>query len=236
MIDRSLNFGRPLVRRFLEDARPYREVLDIGAGNGADLLTARAVEPACRLHAIEVWPAYVERLQKQGVEVASLDLERDRMPFGDESIDVVIANQILEHTKEVFWIFDQVARVLRVGGQLIIGVPNLASAHNRLLLLIGRQPSVIKTASAHVRGFTKPDLLQFVDHAWPRGLRLRDHGGANFYPFPPALARPLARALPTLAWGLFLRLEKTRPYGGEFLAFPERARLETNFYTGPAAT
>jgi SAM-dependent methyltransferase len=236
MIDRSLNFGRPIVRRFLEESRPYGIVLDIGAGNGADLLAARQIEPDCQLCAIEAWPPYVERLREQGVEVASLDLERDPMPFADEAIDVVIANQILEHTKEVFWIFDQVARVLGVGGQLIIGVPNLASAHNRLMLLLGRQPSVIKTASAHVRGFTKPDLLGFVDEVWPGGLRVRDHGGANFYPFPPALARPLARALPTLAWGLFLRLEKTRPYGGEFLAFPARARLETNFYTGPPTT
>lgn len=233
MIDRSLNYGRPIVRRFLAAARPYRRVLDIGAGQGADLLAARAIEPECRLHAIEAWPPYVERLRDEGIEVFNLDLERDPMPFEDEAIDVVIANQILEHTKEVFWIFDQIARVLRVGGQLIVGVPNLASGHNRLLLLFGRQPSVVKTASAHVRGFTRSDLLRFLDEAWPGGFRLRDHAGANFYPFPPVLAKPLARLLPTLAWGLFLRLEKTRSYDGAFRTFPERARLETNFYTGP---
>jgi SAM-dependent methyltransferase len=232
MIDRSLNYGRPIVHRFLRDAAPFRRVLDIGAGKGDDLLAAREVEPAAELHAIEVWPPNVAVLERHGITVAGLDLERDPLPFGDGLVDVVIANQILEHTKEVFWIFHEVARVLAVGGTLILGVPNLASLHNRLLLLAGRQPSVIKTASAHVRGFTRRDLCQFLDEAWPQGFAQRAHAGANFYPFPSAVANPLARLLPSLAWGLFLRLDKTRPYRGEFIEFPTRARLETNFFVG----
>jgi SAM-dependent methyltransferase len=235
MIERSLNYGRPIVRRFLEAARPYRQVLDLGAGKGVDLLTARAVQPDCALHAVEAWPPNVALLEEQGIGVVGLDLERDALPFADRSIEVVIANQILEHTKEVFWIWHEIARVLAPAGQLILGVPNLASAHNRLLLLLGRQPSVIKTASAHVRGFTRGDLLQFLALACPGVFAVREHAGANFYPLPPALARPLARALPGLAWGLFLRLQKQRDYQGEFLAYPARARLETNFYVGPGA-
>jgi SAM-dependent methyltransferase len=236
MIDRSLNYGRPIVRRFLEAARPYRSVLDLGAGTGTDLAAARAVQPDCTLHAVEAFPLNVALLERQGVAVTSLDLEREPLPFADGSFEVVIANQILEHTKEVFWIWHEIARVLAPQGQLILGVPNLASAHNRLLLLLGRQPSVIKTASAHVRGFTRGDLLQFLDQACPGVFVMREHAGANFYPLPPALARPLARALPGLAWGLFLRLQKQRAYQGEFLGYPARARLETNFYTGPTAT
>jgi SAM-dependent methyltransferase len=236
MIDRSLNYGRPIVRRFLEAARPYRQVLDLGAGKGVDLLTARAVQPDCALHAVEAWPPNVALLEQQGIGVVGLDLERDALPFADRSIEVVIANQILEHTKEVFWIWHEIARVLAPGGQLILGVPNLASAHNRLLLLLGRQPSVIKTASAHVRGFTRRDLEHFLAEVCPGLFALRDHAGANFYPLPPALAQPLARALPGLAWGLFLRLQKQAEYRGEFIAYPARARLETNFFTGPPAT
>jgi hypothetical protein len=95
---------------------------------------------------------------------------------------------------------------------------------------------VIKTASAHVRGFTRADLRHFLDAACPGGFAFRDWAGANFYPLPPALARPMARALPSLAWGLFLRLAKQREYQGEFLSFPAREQLETNFYTGPQST
>lgn len=234
MIDRALNYGRPVVRRFLDRSRPFRSVLDIGAGAGVDLLAARAVQPGAALHAIEVFPANVEALRGQGIAVSSLDLERDVFPFEEGAFDVVIANQILEHVKEVFWVFHEVTRVLRVGGVLIVGVPNLAALHNRVLLAVGRQPSVIKTASAHVRGFTRHDLVRFLNEIVPGGYALRDHAGANFYPFPGAVARPLAALFPGLAWGLFLRLEKTREAGRAFLDFPAAQQLETNFYTGRA--
>jgi SAM-dependent methyltransferase len=235
MIDRRLNYGRHLIARFLREARPYRRVLDLGAGRGDDLLAARRTEPAAELHAVEAHLPNVAALEGHGIRAHRLDIERDRLPFDDTAVDVVVANQILEHVKEVFWILHEVTRVLPIGGRLIVGVPNLASLHNRLLLLFGRQPTPIKVASAHIRGFTKPGLVGFLDDVFPCGYALRGSGGSNFYPFPATVARPLARALPGLAWGLFLHLEKRRSYGGEFLAFPGRHRLETNFFVGDYA-
>ena len=86
-----------------------------------------------------------------------------------------------------------------MGGKLIIGVPNLASLHNRILLCLGRQPSPIKTHSAHVRGYTKYDLLDFLQSCFPEGYALKDFKGSNFYPFPPVVAKPLAQILPNMA-------------------------------------
>lgn len=232
MIDRSLNYGRHLIRRYLRDAGEYRRVLDLGAGLGADLAAAREIRPSAELHAVEVYPPYVERLQAQGITVHAMNLERDPIPLADGSVDVVIANQVLEHTKEIFWIFHEISRALPVGGRAILGVPNLASLHNRLLLLLGRQPTAIQNATAHVRGYTRRDLLRVLERAFPGGYRLAEFGGSNFYPFPPAIARPLAAALPGLAWGMFLHLRKEREYAGEFLRFPGAEQMETNFFVG----
>lgn len=232
MIDRTLNYGRHHVRDFLRAAAPYRAVLDIGAGSGHDLALAREENPEARLYAIEANRGLVERLAGQGIEVHELNIEQDRFPFPDGSMDVVISNQILEHTKELFWIFHEVSRVLHEGGSLIVGVPNLASLHNRLLLMLGRQPTSLQNASAHVRGFTRSDLLRTLDAVFPGGYAPRNFGGSNFYPLPPTLARPLAAAFPGMAWGIFLRLEKQRQYSREFLDFPVDAELETNFFVG----
>lgn len=232
MIDRTLNYGRHHIRGFLRAAAPYRTVLDIGAGSGYDLALAREEQPEARLYAVEADRELVERLAAQGIEVHELNIEQDRFPFPDGSMDVVVANQILEHTKELFWIFHEVSRVLREGGSLIVGVPNLASLHNRLLLMLGRQPTSLQNASAHVRGFTRSDLLRTLAAVFPGGYALRNFDGSNFYPLPPTLARPLAAAFPGMAWGIFLRLEKQRQYGREFLDFPVYAELETNFFVG----
>jgi SAM-dependent methyltransferase len=231
MIDRSLNYGRHHIRRFLRHAGELRTVLDLGAGHGDDLLLARDVSPESALHAVEVYPPYAAELAAQGITVHALNIERDVLPFRDASVDVVIMNQILEHVKEVFWISHEITRVLTVGGSLIIGVPNLAALHNRLLLLAGKQPTPLKNYSAHVRGWSKDDIRKFFAECYS-GYVLRDFGGANFYPFPPLLARPLAAMFPNLAWGIFMRWEKTQTYSREFLDYPLSRKLETNFFVG----
>lgn len=233
-VDRRLNWGRENVDAFLRalGKRGVEKVLDLGAGWGDDLRAARRYFPAAELHAVEWDEAKCDVLVGEGFIVHRLDIERARLPFRDEEIDLVIANQILEHVKEIFWIFHELRRALRVGGWLIIGVPNLAAAHNRLLLLLGRQPTVLKVGSAHVRGYTWHGLREFLNEVFPRGWRPLGLRGANFYPFPPQLARLLARWLPGLAWGFTVALEKSKPYGGEFLDYVRAERLETNFYTG----
>jgi SAM-dependent methyltransferase len=233
VIDRSLNYGRSCMRLFLERARPYHAVLDIGAGRGYDLEIARDVQPDARLFAIEASDPSAEALRELGIDVHGIDIEREPFPFGPESLDLIIANQILEHTKELFWILHQVSTTLKQGGHLLIGVPNLAALHNRILLLAGRQPTAVRSSTAHVRGFTRRDLETFLQRGFPGGYGLTGFAGSNFYPFPPLLARPLARVLPSMAWGVFLDFQKLRPYAREFLEYPTRERLETNFYLGP---
>lgn len=231
MIDKGLNFGRPIIQRFVADAGP-RVVLDIGAGTGIDLGLIRAACPSARLIALEAEPSQVARLRAQGYEVVSADLERDRIPLDDESVDAIVANQVLEHVKEVFWILHEASRILRVGGSFIIGVPNLASAHNRLLLLLGQQPTSIQNWSAHVRGYTKHDLVRLLDKPFPGGYRLVEWRGTNFYPFPPSLASVAARAWKGGAVGIVLRFEKVARYEDSYLRYPHDSYLETNFFTG----
>src|SRR5258708_21114299 len=203
MIDRSLNYGRMHVRRFLSSMGPFDRALDIGPGFGNDLLCAREVNPVASLYGLEAHPDYARALQEKGIQVTGANIERDVFPYEDNFFDVVMANQILEHTKELFWIFDQISRVLKVGGHLIVGVPNLAALHNRLLLAAGLQPSPLKNNSAHIRGFTKGDILRFLQSVFPGGYGLCGFCGSNFYPFPPVHARPPAAPLPPLPWGTF---------------------------------
>lgn len=232
MIDRSLNYGRHLVRRQLQGALPWNSVLDIGAGRGADLRIAKDVNPAAKLHALDCDAEKARFVRDSGIDTHVLDIEKQSWPLADGSMDVIIANQILEHTKELFWVFHEMTRVLAVGGHLIVGIPNLASLHNRVLLAIGRQPTAIHSDSAHIRGFTLPALLDFNRQCFPGGYRLCDWGGSNFYPFPPVMAGLLATLLPSMAVTLVLLFEKTKTYGREYLEYPKTQMLETNFFLG----
>jgi SAM-dependent methyltransferase len=233
LIDRQLNYGRNNIAAFLRKAAPFHSVVDLGAGGGSDLELAAEICPAAERFAIETYLPNVEKLKKRH-QVLPLNLELDPLPFADESIDVVMSNQVLEHVKEIFWILHQASRILKVGGHMIIGVPNLASFHNRLLLLLGMQPTVIQNHSAHLRGYTRHDILRMFEMIFPGGYQLEDFRGANFYPLPPVAAKPLAKLLPNGAWSIFFLLKKKKAYTDEFLLHPVLKQLETNFYVADA--
>ena len=228
-VDYGETYGPHVVERFLIQCRSAETVLDIGAGGGRDLGVARRIFPGAETLALECYPPNIELLTAAGCRTYQFDLERESFPFAAESIDIIIANQILEHTKELFWIVHEMTRTLRVGGHLLIGVPNVASLHNRIGLLFGRHPTQAKACSAHVRCFSRNDFLLFLQEGFPGGYELRDFAGSQFYPFPRAVARRLSACFPAAAFSIFFLLRKTRPYGDSFLQYPRAAHLETNF-------
>lgn len=231
-MDRELNYGRKQIQALVKSLDNVGVALDIGAGPGQDLRGVRQLHPHAILKAVEWDLNNCLQLEGLGATTHQCDLERDKLPCVDGEVDLLIANQILEHCKEIFWIFHEISRVTKIGGRAIIGIPNLASAHNRALLLAGRQPTQIRTASAHVRGFTLPDLHDFLGTCAPGTWIVRRVKGANFYPLPSKLAQVAARLFPRLSWGLIIELEKSGPYTTQFLEYPTISNLETNFYVG----
>jgi SAM-dependent methyltransferase len=231
-VDHAQTYGPHVIDDFVRRSRNPEIVLDIGAGFGRDLGIVAAAHPEATLHAIEVYPPAVEALAARNVVVHSQDVERETLPFEDESIDLIVANQVLEHTKEVFWIFHEITRTLSVGGALIIGVPNLVSLHNRVLAVAGRHATQHKMVSAHVRPFSRRDLEFFVDVCFPGGYRLDGFRGSQFYPLPSGASRVASRWFPNASFSVFFRFVKTAAYQGQFLEHPSRAQLETNFFVG----
>ena len=102
MIDRSLNYGRHIIADFAGKIGRYENVLDIGAGKGDDLMIYKSKCESTKLLALEGYEPNVSRLAERGIEVFLHNLEHDKFPFEDKSLDVVSANQILEHVKEIF--------------------------------------------------------------------------------------------------------------------------------------
>lgn len=235
-----LNYGREIVVKYCERCETEGgqnesfHILDLGAGSGTDLMNcmkkvAGGGRKRVELWALESYPPNIRKLESQGIHVRRFNIERERFPFEDESMDFVILNQILEHTKEVFWIFSEISRILKKGGGCIVGVPNLASFHNRIALLFGRQPTSIRTLGPHVRGFTKNDFINFVET--DGYFRVEYFAGSNFYPFPPRVSRFLARMFPSHAVSLFWGIRRTGKKG-RFIHVLDSRFYETPYYRG----
>ncbi len=73
-----------------------------------------------------------ERLRQEGLGTKAVGLDWMRapaLPYDDGSIDTVILPQILEHVPEPLAVLDEVRRVLRLGGHLVLSLRNMASAY-----------------------------------------------------------------------------------------------------------
>jgi len=242
MVEKSyyLNYGRDIIagwckEYFVKLGAEEIKVLDIGCGMGDDLYNIKTVLPHGNLElcGIECHPPYIAQARQKGVNVLEFDIEKQTWPVADEYYDIVIANQILEHTKEIFWILSEISRTLKKGGRLILGVPNLLSLHNRLTMMCGGHPISIELLGPHVRGFTAPAVRRLIEaDGYFKILQMR---ASNFYPFPPPISKVLSRILPTFSVCLFFLAERQMKKG-EFIHVLDSRFYETPFYRGNQAS
>ena len=115
-------------------------VLDLGCGNGEFLAHLRD-HRECSGYGIEINDANVLACTQRGVNVIQLNLEEGLALFDDQSFDVVLQLDTLQHLRNTEKMLRETARVGRIG---IVSFPNFAHWPNRLRVAGGRMP-VTKT-------------------------------------------------------------------------------------------
>ena len=111
-------------------------VLDLGCGDGAMLDHLQRTR-ACTGYGIEIDDANVLACVQRGVNVIQLNLDEGLALFGDQSFDVVLQIDTLQHLRNAETMLRETARVGRIG---IVAFPNFAHWPNRLSVLRGRMP------------------------------------------------------------------------------------------------
>ena len=111
-------------------------VLDLGCGDGAllDLLTR---QKGCTGYGIEIDDANVLACVQRGINVLQLNLHQGLKAFQDQSFDVVLQIDTLQHLRNAETMLRETARVGRTG---VVAFPNFAHWPNRLSILQGRMP------------------------------------------------------------------------------------------------
>jgi ubiquinone/menaquinone biosynthesis C-methylase UbiE len=98
-----------------------RDVLELGCGTGKN--TAFLAEHAKSVVAMDFSEGMIarahERLATSNVKFLRHDV-RELWPVGAASVDIVVANLILEHVHDLAPVYFEAARVLRPGGQFFI--------------------------------------------------------------------------------------------------------------------
>ena len=111
-------------------------VLDLGCGDGG-LLSYLQQQRGCSGYGVELDDANVLACVRRGVDVLQLNLEDGLAMFGDNSFDVVLQIDTLQHLRNAEIMLRETARIGRLG---IVAFPNFAHWPNRLSVLRGRMP------------------------------------------------------------------------------------------------
>lgn len=108
-----------------------KKVLEIGCGLGTDLL--QFARGGALVTGVDLTPNSIELVKKRfGMENLSVDArvaDAEDLPFEDDSFDVVYSFGVLHHTPDTQKAINEVHRVLKPGGKIIIMLYNRTSLH-----------------------------------------------------------------------------------------------------------
>ena len=115
---------------------PGSRVLDLGCGNG-ELLALLRDTRRCSGYGVEISDENILACARRGVDAIQLNLEDGLALFEDQSFDVVLQLDTMQHLRHTERMLRETARVGRIG---IVSFPNFAHWANRLRIVAGRMP------------------------------------------------------------------------------------------------
>lgn len=120
-------FQRSRLAYCLAAERINGKVLEIGTGMGygAHILAPKAAE----FHTIDRYASAAAQQFGQGVKFTRATVPP--IPFPDGSFDFVVSFQVIEHIKDDKTLVDEMHRVLKPGGTLILSTPNKSMSLTR---------------------------------------------------------------------------------------------------------
>ena len=187
-------------------------LLDIGSGAGAGAELIAKTAGIAHVTCIDLSFPALHEVRKRGFSPLVASAEGLKLPFPDQTFNIVVLDEVIEHLVDTDSIMAEIHRVLTPDGQLLISTPNLAAWFNRLALLFGIQPAFSEVSFkkvygrpgsglvGHLRLFTRRALVQFVED---NGFNVSHAVGVPF-PELPRLLKPidlLFSKFPSIAGG-----------------------------------
>lgn len=178
-----------------------RSLLDIGCGRGDTIseIIRYSNKNFSVVVGVDVQRDSLKCAKENGIWPIQSNLECV-LPFKDDSFDIVLSHQVIEHLNNLDLFAKELYRVTKVGGVCIVSTENLSSWHNIFAILLGFQEfSNSPSKDFNVANpFWKPWKQQFEDrhdHKMIIAVKslcglLEVHGfivekvvGSGYYPF-----------------------------------------------------
>lgn len=126
------------------------KILDVGCGVGdktEKLISKLNQNKILGIYGLDILPP--DEIRLKSIIYKKLDIENEVYPFEENTFDIVICNQVIEHLLNKDFLLEEVYRVLRKGGFFILATENIASIDNIFSLILGQEPVTQVTSSKY---------------------------------------------------------------------------------------
>jgi SAM-dependent methyltransferase len=169
---------REVVKLLIKSKRP-KKILDIGCGTGETLTYIKSLFPKALLYGIDTSSKAVTFSKRRGHKNI-YKASATKLPFKNQYFDVILILDVLEHIENDQLVLNEINRVLKKNGTIIITSPGLSfiwSTHD--------------TKQGHKRRYTRSQIKQL---AVKSGLKVNFISYFNFFfCFPIIIIRLLSR-------------------------------------------
>ncbi|UCG69966.1 MAG: class I SAM-dependent methyltransferase [Thermoplasmata archaeon] len=155
-----------IIQNVLE--RKHDRILDVGSGTGHLIQGLSAISQGCV--ALDIEYGWLREINKKNPSIACVSADvAGGLPFKENSFDVVIASELLEHLNEPEKFFQEVNRVLKRKGIFILTTPNRGNLSYKIFCLLPKSLAIPLVKKTGVDMNLHPELSDSkeIDHRNP---------------------------------------------------------------------
>lgn len=155
-------------------------ILDFGCGSGEILSEITNSNPKAKILGIDI-SKIATRQAKKRVPSGTFKtiIESKKVPIKSESIEFILANDVIEHVYDTEWLFNEFSRLLKKDGLILISTPYCGLIKNLVIALTNFE-LVYDPLGPHIRFYTKKSLNKCLDLIGFRTIRFGTFG--RFFP------------------------------------------------------
>ncbi len=152
----------------IKKAKAPMKLLDIGCyDGGVGLLLKNKFGKQCQIYGVDAADNSVKMALKNGIQAKLCDVTKG-ISFESNMFDYVFAGEIIEHLYDTDFFLEEIKRVLKPNGILILTTPNFLSFGRRIYYLFGKgifmesSFSLPDRAAGHIRYYTFNNLKELA--------------------------------------------------------------------------
>ena len=161
------------LERLISVVNPYMKgkILDVGCGEGTITNVISGLEQAQEVSGIDISPTAISIAKSKYPRIDFKTSPATNLPFDSESLDTILAIEVVEHIYDTEQMFKEFSRVLKVRGCLIVSTTDF-NFLKKIMIALFFWDKYFYPTNPHVRFFTKKSLSSIM-RQW--GLKIEEY-------------------------------------------------------------